>query len=232
MKNIINEVPNKNLKSRLRYSSEFVADSDIKNKRILDIGCGYGWFELNVLDRKVKQITGIDISSTDLETAKSHIKDKRVVFKVGVVPKLPFEDNCFDTVVAWEVIEHIPKNTEDTMFREIYRVLKKNGVFYLSTPYDSFFSNFFDPAFLFIGHRHYSEKKLKAYGEKNSFKVSKLNIKGGFWGLIALLNMYISKWIFRRSPFFEENICEKEDKEYSIEGKGFMGIFVKYIKTK
>jgi len=230
MKNILNEKPNTKLTGRLKFSVDFVKDKNIKNKKVLDIGCGFGWFELNAVGRGTRQIAGIEISSEDLKTAKKNVKDKRVDFKIGGALKLPFKDNYFDTVVAWEVIEHIPKNTEEKMFKEIKRVLKKKGVFYLSTPYDSFLSKYSDPAWWLIGHRHYSKEWLINLGERDNFKVSETIINGGFWSLIDLLNMYIAKWIFRRKPFFESNMNRKVDDEYKLENRGFMGIFVKYEK--
>lgn len=230
MKNILNERPDLDLNARLKFSNLLVSTSNINSKKVLDIGCGFGWFELNALKKGVEEIDGIEISELDLKPAKQNIKDKRAAFKIGGALKLPFKDKYFDTVVAWEVIEHIPKNTEDKMFKEVHRVLKKGGVFYLSTPYNSFWSTYFDPAWWLIGHRHYSKEKLIDLGDKNGFEASEIYIKGGWWGLINLLNLYIAKWIFRRGPFYEGKLIVKEDREYKL-SKGFMGIFIKYQRA-
>jgi len=229
MKNILNEKPDLDLNTRLKFSNKLVDTRDIKNKKVLDIGCGFGWFELNVLKKGVKEVAGIEISALDLKPARENIKDKHAIFKIGGALKIPFKDNYFDTVVAWEIIEHIPKNTENRMFREVRRVLKKNGAFYLSTPYDSFWSKYFDPAWWLIGHRHYSKEKLINLGDKNGLEVSRIYLKGRWWGLINLLNLYTAKWIFRRGPFLESKLLKREDDEYGLK-KGFMGIFVKYEK--
>lgn len=230
MKNILNEKPVLELNARLRQSIYFVKDSDIKNKKVLDIGCGFGWFELNALNRGVKEIFGIEITEKDLTAAKT-IKDNRAIFKIGGALKLPFKDNYFDTVVAWEVIEHIPNNSENKMFREVNRVLKKDGKYYLSTPYDSILSKYLDPAWWLIGHRHYTSEKLTNLGKKSNFQVEEVFVKGGLWTLISLLNLYISKWLFRRGPFFSRNLINKEILEYDSNKKGFMGIFIKYKKV-
>lgn len=228
MKNILNKKPNLALNARLKFSIHFVQDSDIKNKKVLDIGCGFGWFELYALKKNVKEISGIEISADDLKAAGT-IKDKRAIFKVAGALKLPFPNNYFDTVVAWEVIEHIPENTENKMFQEIKRVLKKNGVFYLSTPHDSFLSKYLDPAWWLIKHRHYSKQKLIGFGKKQGFITPEIYVKGGVWNLINLLNMYTAKWIFKREQFFKNALSKKEEKEFKKEG--FMGIFVKYQKV-
>ncbi len=229
MKNILNQKPNSKLTGRLKFSTLLVEDKDLRNKRLLDIGCGFGWFELNVLKRGVKQVVGVEISSEDLRTAKDNIKDKKAIFKIGGALKLPFQDNYFDTVVAWEVIEHIPKSTENKMFKEIKRVLKTKGKFYLSTPYNSFWSTVFDPAFWLIGHRHYSSEKLIKLGKENNFKIISVYTKGGWWNLLGLLNMYFSKWVLRRQLLWK-TLFEKKDNEEYAKREGFMNIFVKYEK--
>lgn len=228
MKNIINDKPPTNLKGRLRFSMDLLESNEIRNKKILDIGCGYGWFELNILKNNPKKITGIEISREDLKTAIANVKNKDVDFKIGTAVKLPFKNNSFDLVVAWEVIEHIDKGSEAKMFNEISRVLKKGGVFCLSTPYRSFLSVMFDPAFWIIGHRHYSDKQLVNLGKTVGFKVVNISVKGGLWSLVELLNMYISKWIFRKRPFLENIMLNKVDTEYKKQYRGFMNIFVKY----
>lgn len=230
MKNLLNEKPNHKLTGRLKFTvKKLVQDKEIKGKKVLDIGCGYGWFEVNTLKRGVKEIAGIEITKKDLETAKDNIKDKRAIFKIAGALNLPFKDNYFDTVVAWEVIEHIPKNTENKMFMEVSRVLKKNGAFFLSTPYDSFFSKTLDPAYWLMGHRHYGTKKLTELGTKNNFKITKIFILGRFWNITGLLNMYLSKWILRRKRLFNNYFEAKEDSEFYIKD-GLMEIFVEYRK--
>ena len=44
---------------------------------------------------------------------------------------LPFEDKTFDTIVSTEVLEHLEK--PQSFVNEIYRVLKPDGTFFLTT---------------------------------------------------------------------------------------------------
>lgn len=229
MKNILNEKPVGTIRGRLAESIRFVLDKDIKNKTIIDIGCGYGWCELHFLKKGASKIVGTEITEEDLKTIKENIKNKKTEFIVGDAIHLPCKDEVFDTAVCWEVIEHIPKNTENNMFGEIYRVLKKGGIFYLSTPYAYLYNNIFDPAWWLIGHRHYSKKQLRAYGEENGFEVVAIYTRGSWWSLFSLLNMYISKWIFRRERFFADIFLQHDDEEYK-QKNGFVTIFAKYKK--
>jgi len=100
---------------------------NVKNKKVLDLGCGTGR-HTRILKRRGAKVWGIDLSPKMLEIAKSEIKD--VDFKVGTVYKLPYKSNFFDIIVAGLVIGYF-KNL-DKAFKEIHRVLKKNGIFVFS----------------------------------------------------------------------------------------------------
>jgi SAM-dependent methyltransferase len=226
MKNLLGDRPDKKLNGRLFASAAFVDNEDIRDKKILDIGCGFGWCELNFIDRGVGKITATEISEKDIETAKKNVKSEKVEYAVASATDLPFKDEAFDTVVCWEVIEHIPKNTEHLLFSEVKRVLKPGGSFYLSTPNATLFSNILDPAWWLIGHRHYSEKKLVAMARKNNFSVTKKQIRGGWWTLFSDIDMYICKWLFRRRGVLQEIMERKKTEEYA-RNSGFINLFVK-----
>lgn len=227
MKNLIAEKPTDDLHGRLAYTVSFVENADIKDKIILDIGCGYGWFELNVLSRGVKAVVASELTKSDLETIRKNIVNPKIKYSEANAIDLPFDNETFDTVVCWEVIEHIPKDTEKKMFSEIRRVLKPNGKFYLSTPYNSWPSRIFDPAWWLIGHRHYTEEQLLKFGKKEEFELKKIDIKGRWWEVFGILNMYFSKWVLKRKPILEKIFIENIEKEYHNED-GFVDIFVKF----
>jgi 2-polyprenyl-3-methyl-5-hydroxy-6-metoxy-1,4-benzoquinol methylase len=228
MKNILAEKPAEKLHGRLLASVNFVSQDDLINKEVLDIGCGYGWCELNFLERGIKKIAATEIAENDLQTIKQGITDSRLATIRADACELPFPSGTFDTVVAWEVIEHIYPKTEAVMFEEVFRVLRSGGSFYLSTPSSSFFTNFLDPAWYF-GHRHYSLKKLCDLGLNKNFKVIESKIVGTWWTLVSIVNLYFSKWILRRKRIFNGFFNNKEDKEFSK--KGFANIFIKFKKA-
>jgi len=228
MKNITEQKPTDVLYGRTRFAASFVDRKDIKGKKCLDIGCGYGWMELYLIGKEASLVTGTELDEKDLRTIKKYIHDTKIKSCVGNAISLPFSDKSFDTVISWEVIEHIPRDTEKTMFLEVWRVLKPGGVFYLSTPYFSW-STFFDPAWYLIGHRHYTKGKLLLLALKTGFHIGKVEIRGGFWEIVGLLNLYISKWIFRRGPLFEKALKEKLDNEWERKN-GCANIFIQMRK--
>lgn len=227
MKNIIGEKPFGELTGRHRRSVSFVPDEDILNRDILDIGCRFGWCEVAFLKRDPKTMTGIEVSEDDLETVRENVRDERVTLAVSGATKLPFADRSFDTVVSWEVLEHIPVGTEHEMFSEVNRVLRPGGSFYFSTPNASFFSNLLDPAWLIAGHRHYSASRLTAYVDKAGLTVENVEILGSWWSIFSVVNMYVAKWLFRRSSFFNDKFVRREDEEYNRpQSAGFANVFM------
>lgn len=100
---------------------------DVKNKKVLDLGCGTGR-HTEILKKRGAKVWGIDISPKMLDIAKSEIKG--VDFKVGSVYQLPYKSNFFDIVVAGLVVGYF--RNLDKAFKEIYRVLKINGIFVFS----------------------------------------------------------------------------------------------------
>ena len=195
---------------------------NFEDKKILDIGCSYGWFEKYV-GKNAKEIIGIDLDEKDLENAK--LENKNIEFLKGSVLDLnKFEKDYFDFVVMFDVIEHIPKGTEKKALEEIKRVLKKNGKLLISTPANNF-SNFFDPAWYF-GHRHYSQKDMKNIFENSGLNIEKMGIKGGFWEIFSMFLLYPFKWFLKMEIPFKEWFDKKREFEYLKKDKGFHTLFV------
>ncbi len=198
--------------------------ADFDGKKILDIGCSYGWFE-KFIGKKAKEITGIDLDEKDLERARTEVKIKSVKFEKGSALNLTkFKRNYFDIVVMFDVIEHIPKNTEKKTLEEIKKVLKKNGKLLISTPANNF-SKFFDPAWYF-GHRHYCKSKMQNILENAGFEVERMEIKGGFWEIFSMILFYPFKWLFNMEIPWKNFFDEKRDKEYLKNKNGSVTLFV------
>lgn len=101
---------------------------NIRGKKVLDLGCGTGIYT-KILKRKGANVQGIDISPKMIEIAKQYVKD--VDFKVGSAYKLPYKTGTFDIVLASLVVHYFGNLGQ--AFREVRRVLKKNGVFIFSS---------------------------------------------------------------------------------------------------
>ena len=92
---------------------------------ILDVGCGSKPYEQ--LFSNADRYIGVDIKVS----GHDHINSKIDHFYDGKT--LPFDDQYFDCVVCFEVLEHV--FNLDELLSEIYRVLKPNGMFLISIPF-------------------------------------------------------------------------------------------------
>jgi len=103
--------------------------------KIIDIGCGNGYFINEVKRLKsshdiVHSFYGIDISAQAIEKAKRLYPG--IDFRPMDAAHLEYEDNFFDIIFSYGVIEHIYAVT--TAIKEIGRVLKHNGLFFILLP--------------------------------------------------------------------------------------------------
>lgn len=106
--------------------------------KYLDLGCNDGVMTKYFANKiGAKKVFGADIHSGILERAQVNgIETFLWDLNNG---KAPFPDESFDTITAFEVIEHLVN--PDNMFREVNRLLKKNCHFFLSTPNLASWSN-------------------------------------------------------------------------------------------
>ncbi len=98
--------------------------------RVLDVGCGEGWFTA-ALARAGREAVGIDVAQEPLRRAR----EREGELDVRLVPAegpWPLEDVSFDVVWAGEVIEHVADTAG--WLSEVRRVLRSGGALALSTP--------------------------------------------------------------------------------------------------
>ncbi|MFK7953160.1 MAG: class I SAM-dependent methyltransferase [Ekhidna sp.] len=96
---------------------------------LLELGCGEGR-GVELLAPLANSYTGIDKIKGVVDSLSEQYPD--YTFSDGVFPPFPFEDNSFDTIITFQVIEHVKDDAN--FIKEIYRVLKPGGVALMSTP--------------------------------------------------------------------------------------------------
>lgn len=94
----------------------------VKNKSVLEVGCGPGGNLLEVLKNNPRQLVGVDISDQMITLAKNKVPEQVKIYKTNGT-KLEFADNSFDIVFTATVLQH---NTDEKMLihlmNEICRV--------------------------------------------------------------------------------------------------------------
>lgn len=130
---------------------------------LIDLGCGKKPYE-NLF--KVHKYTGVDVEVS----GHSHSNSKIDVYYDG--KKLPFENETFDSVVCFEVLEHV--FNPDEILPELNRVLKKNAKGIITVP---FCWNEHEVPY---DYARYSSFGIKHLLEKNGFKVLEVHKTGKF----------------------------------------------------
>jgi SAM-dependent methyltransferase len=104
--------PGQHYRALVRFAAEHAGDA------ILDLGCGYGAYSL-ALKELGRRCVGCDVNIRHLETAVS-----AGLPVVAVGSALPFPDRSFDSVLLFEVVEHVPQF--ETVLKEAFRIARKN----------------------------------------------------------------------------------------------------------
>jgi ubiquinone biosynthesis O-methyltransferase len=111
--------------------TEQVLQQIIKDKKILDVGCGEG-FGSHFFSMLGANVVGIDLHEGIITYANEKYSKKNCTFQVMDVTNLSFQDNSFDIVIGMDILEHIEK--PEKLINELTRVSKPKAKIFLLTP--------------------------------------------------------------------------------------------------
>lgn len=102
---------------------------ELKNKKILDVGCGNGGF-ISAFNEYTRYLTGIEIKKFDWS------KDNDVNFIVGDIKKIDIKTsgNDFNLIILRDVIEHIPIYDKITFLDTLNKFTTKNATYFITFP--------------------------------------------------------------------------------------------------
>lgn len=103
---------------------------DVKGKRILDLGCGYGENDKYCRELGAKDILGIDISEHMIKIAKENNNDENIKYKVMAMENINEIEEKFDIVIS-SLAFHYVKDYEK-LINDIYNLLNDDGILIFS----------------------------------------------------------------------------------------------------
>lgn len=122
---------------------------NFKDKRVLDLGCGYGWHCIYAMENDASSVVGVDISSKMLEVAKEKTHFPQVEYRCCAIEDVDFPAESFDIIISSLAFHYV--DTYEDLVKNLYRMLKSNGTLVFTVEH---------PVFTAYGTQewHYNEK--------------------------------------------------------------------------
>jgi SAM-dependent methyltransferase len=81
--------------------------ASLRGTRVLDLGCGLGYFAREACARGARQVVGVDISEKMLNEARTHTADSAIVYQRAELERFEPEAGAFDLVVSLLALHYI-----------------------------------------------------------------------------------------------------------------------------
>ena len=143
-------------------------ESARKTNRLLDVGCGIGYF-LEVAKKRGWEVYGTEYTDEAIKICES----KGIHMKQGVLDPTHYDLESFDVITSFEVIEHI--NNPQIEISHISSLIRKGGLFYVTTPnFNSLLRYYLGPKYNVIGWpehlSYYTPSTINKLIKKHQFK--------------------------------------------------------------
>ena len=173
---------------------------ELKNKKVLDIGCAGGWYTKYLLDNGA-DVLAIDVNYEMVKITKKRTRNKCSVIQADLNNGLDFIKNSSIDIVLASLVLHYIKNIKNA-FLEINRVLKINGEIIFSVHHPLW-------EFIIFNQKNYMSTELL----EDEWTMDKEKIKVNFYRrpLMELLQPLIDNGFFIKNLL--EPVPTKEFKE-------------------
>lgn len=111
---------------------------DLKDKNVLDLGCGYGWHCKYAVECGAREVLGIDLSEKMIQRAKEINSSPEITYQVGGLDDYSYPADAYDCVISNLVLHYVADI--DAIFKKVYRTLKPEGSFLLNIEHPVFTS--------------------------------------------------------------------------------------------
>lgn len=109
---------------------------DFTGKRVLDLGCGFGWHCEYAVEHGAKSVVGIDLSENMLEEARKRNNSPSIEYKQMAVEDFEFRPSTFDIVLSSLTFHYLESFGE--VCNNVHRCLSSGGTFVFSVEHPIF----------------------------------------------------------------------------------------------
>ncbi len=156
-----------------------------KKIKILDVGCGTGYLTKQL--EQFGEVVGVDSSPKALRYATK----RGINVTKASIQKLPFKNSSFDLIVSIDVLYHKSIKNDYQALKEIYRILKPNGLFLIKLP--AFNILYGNHDLMVHAKKRYNKKDLELLFKISKMKPLKITYLGTFLFFPVLIKTLIEK---------------------------------------
>ncbi|OMF22533.1 SAM-dependent methyltransferase [Paenibacillus sp. FSL H8-0548] len=109
---------------------------NLEGKRVLDLGCGFGWHCRYAREQQAGSVVGVDLSANMLERAKAMTQDSAIDYRQLAIEDIEFQPEQFDVVISSLALHYVEKF--DVLCQKINGYLVPGGTFVLSVEHPIF----------------------------------------------------------------------------------------------
>ncbi|AJY73947.1 class I SAM-dependent methyltransferase [Paenibacillus beijingensis] len=109
---------------------------ELRGKRVLDLGCGYGWHCRYAREQQARSVVGVDLSEKMLERARENTNDSAIEYRRLAIEDIDFAAGEFDLAISSLALHYVERF--DNVCRKVHHGLVPGGAFILSVEHPVF----------------------------------------------------------------------------------------------
>lgn len=165
--------------------------------KVLDIGCGRGGLLAVLRDR------GYECHGVERYEFPSEGSAEGIMLHVGELKDIAFDNDLFDAVIIWHVLEHVEDPAE--MFREARRILRPGGLLAVAVPnFGSIQSGLFRGDWFHLDLPrhiyHFTPGMVKAMLDKSGFAITSSTTFSAEQNIFGFIQSALNKIEPRKAP--------------------------------
>ena len=111
---------------------------ELRNKAVLDLGCGFGWHCRYASEQQASSVIGVDLSENMLEKARELTGDPAITYVQNSIEDIDFSNEQFDIVISSLAFHYI--ESFEVVCKKVHNFLKPGGSFIFSVEHPIFTS--------------------------------------------------------------------------------------------
>lgn len=109
---------------------------ELREKDVLDLGCGYGWHCRYAREQHARSVVGVDLSEKMLARARASTDDPAIQYRRLAIEEIDFPAGSFDVVLSSLALHYVGRF--DLVCRSVHHCLRAGGTFVFSVEHPVF----------------------------------------------------------------------------------------------